>query len=289
MALRKRKQPLDISIIGAGTLATALAAALRRSGYRIAEIVSRDNAQSLSRARKLAKRVGARATYMREARFTGKIVWICVPDDAIAGLAGQLAGRAKWQKKLVVHSSGALGSDVLAPLRKAGALTASAHPLMTFVSISKPELEGVPFALEGDSRALVTIGTTVRSIGGKPFRIAPELKPAYHLFGFFCSPALVALLAAAQRVGELAGFARRRRSRQLMEPIVRQTIDNFFRSTPQQAFSGPLRRGDIATLRKHLDVLRKQPELLAIYKSLAGISLKQLPVTNADALRNLLS
>ena len=289
MAVRKRKQPLDISIIGAGTLATALAAALWRSGYRIAEIVSRDNAQSLSRARKLAKRVGARATYMREARFTGKIVWICVPDDAIAGLAGQLAGRAKWQKKLVVHSSGALGSDVLAPLRKAGALTASAHPLMTFVSISKPELEGVPFALEGDSRALVTIGTTVRSIGGKPFRIAPELKPAYHLFGFFCSPALVALLAAAQRVGELAGFARRRRSRQLMEPIVRQTIDNFFRSTPQQAFSGPLRRGDIATLRKHLDVLRKQPELLAIYKSLAGISLKQLPVTNADALRNLLS
>jgi len=289
MAVRKRKQPLDISIIGAGTLATALAAALRRSGYRIAEIVSRDNAQSLSRARKLAKRVGARATYMREARFTGKIVWICVPDDAIAGLAGQLAGRAKWQKKLVVHSSGALGSDVLAPLRKAGALTASAHPLMTFVSISKPELEGVPFALEGDSRALVRIGTTVRSIGGKPFRIAPELKPAYHLFGFFCSPALVALLAAAQRVGELAGFARRRRSRELMEPIVRQTIDNFFRSTPQQAFSGPLRRGDIATLRKHLDVLRKQPELLAIYKSLAGISLKQLPVTNADALRNLLS
>jgi len=115
------------------------------------------------------------------------------------------------------------------------------------------------------------------------------MKPAYHLFGFFCSPALIALLAAAQQVGELAGFARRRRSRELMEPIVRQTIDNFFLSTPQQAFSGPLRRGDIATLRKHLDVLRKQPELLAIYKSLAGISLKQLPVTNADALRNLLS
>lgn len=288
MAVRKRNQPLDIAIIGAGTLATALAASLRRSGYRITEIVSRDNAQSLSRARKLAKRVGARATYMREAQFTARVVWTCIPDDAIVGLAIQLAGRRNWQKKLVLHSSGALGTDVLAPIRQAGALTASAHPLMTFVSISKPELKGVPFALEGDSRALVTIGAIVRSIGGKPFRIAPEMKPVYHLFGFFCSPALVALLAAAQELAELAGFARRRRSRELMEPIVRQTINNFFLSTPQQAFSGPLRRGDIATLRKHLDELAKHPKLLAVYKSLADVALKQLPVANADALKNLI-
>ena len=73
-----------------------------------------------------------------------------------------------------------------------------------------------------------------------------------------------------------------------MEPIVRQTIDNFFLSTPQQAFSGPLRRGDIATLRKHLDVLARRPELLAVYKSLADIAVKQLPVANADALKNLI-
>ena len=288
MARRKKKQAPDIAIVGAGTLATALAPALRRGGYRITEIVSRDSAPSLSRARKLAKRVGAHATYMREAQFAAKVVWTCVPDDTIAGLATQLAARTNWQKKLVLHSSGALGSEILGPLKQAGALTASAHPLMTFVSISKPELRGVPFALEGDPRALVTIGAVVRSLGGKPFRIAPEMKPAYHLFGFFCSPALVALLAAAQQVGEVAGFAQRRRSRDLMGPIVRQTIDNFFRATPQQAFSGPLRRGDIATLRKHLDVLAKQPELLAVYKSLADIALKQLPVANADALKNLI-
>ena len=288
MTDRKRKQPLDIAIVGAGTLATALAPALRRSGYRISEIVSRDSAPSLARARKLAKRVAARATYMREAQFAAKVIWTCVPDDAIAGLATQLAARTNWQKKLVLHSSGALGSEILDPLKQAGALTASAHPLMTFVSISKPGLKGVPFALEGDPRALVTIGAIVRSIGGKPFRIAPEMKPAYHLFGFFCSPALVALLAAAQQVGELAGFAQRGRSGELMGPIVRQTIDNFFRATPQQAFSGPLRRGDVVTLRKHLDVLKKHPELLAIYKSLAGIALKELPVANAEALRNLI-
>lgn len=289
MTLRKRKQPLDIAIIGAGTLASALGTALQRSGYRITEIVSRDTAQSLSRARKLAKRVRARAVCLREAELAAKIIWICVPDDAISGLAGRLARRTDWQAKIAIHSSGALGSHVLAPLKRAGALTASAHPLMTFVRISKPELNGVPFALEGNPRALVAIRTIVRSIGGKPFPIAPEMKPAYHLFGFFSSPAVVALLTVAQRVGELAGFARRHKSHELMEPIVRQTIENFFRGTPQQAFSGPLRRGDIATLRKHLVVLNKQPELLAIYKSLAGIALKQLPVTNADALRNLLS
>jgi predicted short-subunit dehydrogenase-like oxidoreductase (DUF2520 family) len=176
---------------------------------------------------------------------------------------------------------------VLARLGDVGASVASAHPLMTFVSISKSELHGVPFAVEGDSKALAIISAVIKSIGGKPFRIGVEEKPAYHLFGFFSSPALVALIAAAQQVGELAGFDRRK-SRKLLEPIVRQTIDNLFRSNPQQAFSGPLRRGDIATLRKHLDVLQGRPDLLTLYKSLSNIALTQLPVTNVDALKKLI-
>ena len=287
MTPSKSKRSIDTTIIGAGTLATALAVALRRSGHRVVEIVSRNNAQSLSRARKLAKRVGARVITFRDAQFATRATWICVPDDAIFDVARQIATRGDWTRKIAIHSSGALGSEALAPLKTAGASIASAHPLMTFVRSSKPELDGVPFALEGDHKALVTVGGIVRSLGGKPFRIPAELKPAYHLFGFFSSPALVALIAAAQRVGELAGFDRRK-SRQLMGPIVRQTIDNCLVSTPQHAFSGPLRRGDIATLRKHLEVLKGQPKLLTLYRSLASIALQYLPVTNADALKKLI-
>ena len=284
---RSRKQSVDATIIGAGTLATALAIALHRSGHRVAEIVSRNNAQSLSNARKLATRVGARAITLGDAQFVTRTTWICVPDDVISEVASQIAGR-QWKRKIAIHCSGALGSDMLSPLQEAGASVASAHPLMTFVRNSKTELSGVPFALEGDPTALVLVGAIVRSVGGKPFRIPVELKPAYHLFGFFSSPALAVLIAAAQQIGRLAGFDPRK-SRQLMGPIVRQTIENCLVSTPQQAFSGPLRRGDLATLRKHLNVLKDEPQLLSLYKSLTSIALEHLPVANKDALKKLLS
>ena len=284
----QKKKSLDIAMIGAGTLATALAAALHHRGYRITEIVSRDNPQSRGRAGTLAKRVGARAVTFREAEFVARITWICVPDDAISSVAEQLTATEGWRRKIAVHSSGALGSEVLNPVKTLGAAIASAHPLMTFVSSSQGSLTGVPFAMEGDAKALSIVGAVVRSLGGKPFRIAAESKAAYHLFGFFSSPALAALIASAQQAGKLAGLTERR-ARELMEPIVRQTIDNCFRTDPGRAFSGPLRRGDLATIRKHLDVLKQSPELLQAYKALAQISLKHLPIGNLEELKNLLA
>jgi len=287
MTAAKRNRSIDTTIIGAGTLATALAIAFRRSGHRVAAIVSRDNAQSISRARKLAKRVGAHVITLRDAQFATTTTWICVPDDAISEVASRIAVGRDWKRKIAIHCSGALGCDALAPLREVGASVASAHPLMTFVYGSNPELNGVPFGLEGDRDGLVAASAIIRTLGGKPFRVPTELKPVYHLFGFFSSPALVALIAAAQQVGKLAGFDGRK-SRQLMGPIVRQTIENCLLGTPQEAFSGPLRRGDIATLRKHLDVLKEQPELLTLYKSLTSIAVQDLPVANADALKKLI-
>jgi predicted short-subunit dehydrogenase-like oxidoreductase (DUF2520 family) len=73
-----------------------------------------------------------------------------------------------------------------------------------------------------------------------------------------------------------------------MEPIVRQTIDNCFNSSPQEAFSGPLRRGDLETVRKHLRVLQQQPELVDLYRTLARIAIKQLPVAKVNEVKNLL-
>jgi predicted short-subunit dehydrogenase-like oxidoreductase (DUF2520 family) len=282
---RRKKSP-DITIIGAGTLATALAVALYRGGYGIREIVSRDNPQSLRRARSLAKRVGARVATIKHPEFAANITWLCVPDDAIAKVAEQIAGVTDWKGKIVVHSSGALASGVLDVVRRRGAQVASAHPLMTFVSASAAELHGVPFAMEGDAKALRALDGIVRALGGKPFRIAAEYKPAYHCFGFFSSPALVALIAAAQQVGKLAGLSENQ-ARKLMEKIVRQTIDNCFRSDPSAAFSGPIKRGDVDTVRKHLEVLKETPELLQLYRSLGEIALKRLPNANSEKLKAL--
>lgn len=281
-----KRQSTGISIVGAGTLATALATALDRQGFPISEIISRDNLRSFRRARSLAKSAKGRASKITNARFEAALTWICVPDDAISDVAEQIAGR-DWKGKIVVHSSGALVSDVLHPLAQRGAQVASAHPLMTFVNSGVTDLRGVPFAMEGDAKALAVVGAVVRKLGGKPFRISPEHKPAYHAFGFFCSPAIVALIAAAQQVARLAGLSERR-ARELMEPIVRQTIENCFQTTPGKAFSGPLRRGDAATIRKHIEVLRQEPELLELYRALSRIALRELPVGKPDELKKLI-
>ena len=287
MRLSQRSRLPDVAIVGAGTLATAFALALRKQNFRITEIISREGAASLRRAQALAARIGAREVPMSGAGLAAKIVWICVPDDAISEVSGQLARRADWKGKIVLHSSGALGSSVLRPLKRAGASTGSAHPLMTFVSASVADLKGVPFALEGDRKALAAVNAIVRRLGGEPFRIKADSKAAYHAFGFFSSPAIVALIAAAQEVGRLAGLSERKALR-LMQPIVRKTLENCFKATPQMAFSGPLRRGDVATIRKHLDVLKNQPELLDIYRTLARIAFTKLPVHNSNAIRRLI-
>lgn len=284
----KRKHRREISIIGPGTLGSALALSLSQNGFRIGEIVSRSDAQSLRQARSLAKQAGATAVSQISRNSPAEVVWICVPDDLIETVAGEISARTDWSGKMVLHSSGALGSDVLLPLKKAGALIASAHPLMSFVRGAKPDFSGVPFALEGDSKATTLLGAIVRSLGAKPFRIERQLKAAYHAFGFFSSPLLVALIASAQRVAGLAGL-NEKQALELMEPIIRRTIDNCFRQGPCEAFSGPLRRGDVETVRKHLRVLSQRPELLAVYRALSEIALRELPVANASHVRKLLN
>lgn len=288
MPARSKSQKYEIAIIGAGTLASALARALHSKEYRVSEIVSRSNPQSLRRARILANRIQSSATTIQAAEMSADIVWICVPDDAIAALAEQMTDERDWRGKIVVHSSGALSSDTLEPLRRKGAEVASAHPLMTFVSSSQPKLKGVPFALEGTAKALTAVETIISDFEAHAFRIARTEKAAYHAFGFFSSPGIVALIAAAIDVGKLAGLEGKR-VRALMEPIVRQTIDNCFRTSPQQAFSGPVRRGDVETIRKHLKVLDEHPDLLDLYGSLVRIALRDLPSANADSLQRLVN
>ena len=219
--------------------------------------------------------------------MSADIVWICVPDDAIAAIAEQMADERDWRSKIVVHSSGALSSDTLEPLRRKGAEVASAHPLMTFVSSSQPKLKGVPFALEGTAKALTAVETIISDFEAQAFRIARTEKAAYHAFGFFSSPAIVALIAAAMDVGKLAGLDGKR-ARALMEPIVHQTIDNCFRTSPQQAFSGPVRRGDVETIRKHLEVLRLQPDSLEVYRALVKIALRNLPSAKTEQIEGLI-
>jgi predicted short-subunit dehydrogenase-like oxidoreductase (DUF2520 family) len=214
------------------------------------------------------------------------IVWLCVPDAAIAGVARRLA-RQDLAGRIVVHSSGALSSEILAPARQAGAAIASVHPMMSFATRRPVPLDGVPFAVEAEAGARRIINALVRRIGGRPFSVTAEHKALYHTLGVLASPLLVSHLVAAQEAAVQAGFTRRK-AQELIEPIVRATVNNFFARGAARSFSGPFARGDAETIRLHLQALQPHPMVAGVYRSLALYALDALPAPGKRRLRRLL-
>jgi predicted short-subunit dehydrogenase-like oxidoreductase (DUF2520 family) len=280
-----------ITIVGAGNLACALAVALHGAGYGIDQIVWHGSAASLSlslqRARRLAREVGASDVSAVRAQIRAEIVWFCVPDAAIAGAAASLARAADWSGKVALHSSGALTSDELVVLEKLGAAVASVHPLMTFVRGSRAPLAGVPCAVEGNQKAVRAARAIVRDLRGRAFSIRKGQKQLYHAWGMFASPLLTALLAAGERVALAAGISRKH-ARERMLPILGQTLDNYARLGAPGSFSGPIARGDVATVGKHLKVLRKVSGAREVYVALARAALHDLPAKNRAGLEKML-
>ena len=275
-----------IAIVGAGNLGTALAVALHRAGYVIDAIVTRKVSKSRASARKLAKQVNARLLFALE-ELKGQVVWFCVPDAEIARAAASVSTKFQAKGKIALHSSGALGSDELDALRDRGAAVASVHPLMTFVRGSRPPFAGVPFAIEGDRKAVQVARQIVLDLGGNPYSIRKKDKAAYHAWGAFTSPLLTALLATGEGVAMMAGVDRKS-ARKRMMPILLQTLANYASFGPAGAFSGPIVRGDVDTVKRHLGTLRKLPRALDVYLALAGSALKSLPTKSTNELKEAL-
>lgn len=254
-----------VLIVGAGRLGSALARRFSEAGYRVSK-ARRDSPLKQPRA---------------------AIVWFCVPDAEITSVA-KAYSRFDWRRKYAFHSSGALTSDTLAPLGRAGAAVASVHPLMTFVRGSVPGLRGVPFAIEGDRRAVSAAREIVQDLGGIAMKIANKNKIAYHAFATMICPLLVSLLATSEKTAALAGMSPANARRRMM-PIILQTIRNYARLGPAGAFSGPIVRGDVQTIGAHLRTLRSAPAVAKnVYVALAQAALEFLPNQNRQAISRLL-
>ena len=186
---------------------------------------------------------------------------IAAPDTAIPQLAQELAhiSPLEWKGKAVLHTSGALASDVLSPLRGLGASVGSIHPLQSFSGIGVPPLEGRVFAIEGDSAALKLARQMIRALGGHILQMPASGKAAYHAAAAMAAGQVLAIMEAATTVMMSLGIKRRDAVRALL-PLTRQVLDNFERLGPRAAWTGPLARGDFAVIAAHLEALRKNPE-----------------------------
>jgi predicted short-subunit dehydrogenase-like oxidoreductase (DUF2520 family) len=273
-----------IAIVGPGRLGSALALELTRAGYRITAIIPGNSSSSRRKARELAKQVHARWS---AATLEADLIWFCVPDREIARAARQLAKAMDWKGKIAFHSSGALASDELKVLRGRGAALAAVHPLMTFVQGSVPLLNSVPFGLEGDPKALLLARKIVHELGAETFSVPKNKKSVYHAWSAFISPLLIAFLVTGEKVARTAGLSAAEARRKML-PIVRQTLANYVKLGPAEAFSGPIVRGDARVVGQHLKELKKISGAEEVYRALARAALRYLPVENRKELERLL-
>jgi predicted short-subunit dehydrogenase-like oxidoreductase (DUF2520 family) len=287
VAARSKTRRLTITLIGAGSLARALGPALHAAGYRIEAVAFRETAESRKRAAALATRLKAKAVLLEQALPATDIIWLCHTDDALQETASRLATKPGWRGKTVFHSSGALTSEVLAPLRRAGAHVASLHPMMTFVPGTTPRMQAVPFAVEGERQAVAVARQIVKDLGAELFEIRKKAKVLYHALGSFSSPLVVATLVTAERVGRAAGLTLSQ-ARKIMGPILQQTLRNYLERSAAEAFSGPIKRGDLETVRRHLAELKRVPEAAEVYRALVRSAARDLPTVRKKSLLRLL-
>ncbi|MFS8086202.1 MAG: Rossmann-like and DUF2520 domain-containing protein [Acidobacteriota bacterium] len=285
-----KKPTHSVSIIGAGRMGTALGLALKAAGYQIEIVVT----QRPARASRAARAVGAGTPGLSARQLSrlspsqmdrlsnSSLILIATPDDAIAMVAGQLAEIFKSMEKprtgsrIAIHTSGALSSEALQPLKSAGFATASMHPL---ISISEPlsdtrAFEGAFFTLEGDPGALRLAKSMVLDFGGHSLIIQARHKSLYHAAAVMASPHMVALFDIAVEMLGRCGVPSRR-ARQMLLPLMESTLRNLSTQEPARALTGTFKRGDVSTVRRHLAAIRSEglSEALAAYRLLGKRSI----------------
>jgi predicted short-subunit dehydrogenase-like oxidoreductase (DUF2520 family) len=235
--------------------------------------------------------IGGGAPYAKLTRqvLAADIILLATPDDLISGVAAELAqiGGEEWRGKIALHTSGALDRTVLSKLKRCGAATGSLHPMQTFSGRSTPRLEGIIFGVEGEGGARGAARQIARALGGVPVVIEGRRKPEYHAAGAFVASLGLGVVEAATRILMELGFTRRHAARALL-PLARQMLDNFERLGPRVSWTGPLSRGDYATVEKHLRALQRYPrEFQEAYTALARLAGRVLPANPVPTLRRL--
>jgi predicted short-subunit dehydrogenase-like oxidoreductase (DUF2520 family) len=273
-----RKQ--RIAIVGLGRLGACLARALL--GARLGPLAVA-SARAAS-ARRLAAELGdairpvARLSALSE---QADLVFVAVPDARIAEVCDALSlgeGRA------VVHVSGALDAAVLESARVRGAQVGVFHPLQAFpLGAARSRFVGIHVGVEGDAELELRLSKLARRLGATPFSLRGVDRAAYHAAAVFASNYVVALHGAAARAWQRAGLPASA-ARSALLPLTRGAVDAIAEHELPAALTGPLQRGDLATLERHLAALSADEPTAQLYRALA-CELLRLPLALDAATR----
>jgi predicted short-subunit dehydrogenase-like oxidoreductase (DUF2520 family) len=263
-----------LNIIGPGRVGRTLGALLQRAGLcAVQDVLSAEIATAESAVAFIG--AGRAVRVLRDMRAAD--LWLLTPPDAaIAGTATALAATGRVRRgDVVFHCSGSLPSTVLAPLAAAGALVASLHPLKSFAdpAAAVQSFSGTYCAAEGDAGALQRLTPLFERLGARITVIDPAGKTLYHAASVLVCNDLTALMEAGLRAYEKAGIERGT-AQIMMEPLVRETLDNVFTLGTTRALTGPVARGDAGVLARQLAALTAlDPRMGDAYRALNHIAL----------------
>jgi predicted short-subunit dehydrogenase-like oxidoreductase (DUF2520 family) len=266
---------LNIGFIGAGTTGTALASRLDQQGFNIHAVYSR----SPSSSKRLASRVENCNVYLsaQEVSDNAQLVFITTPDDVIA----HIADTVKWHdRQYIVHCSGVHSIDTMAAAKKYGASTGCFHPLQTFADIEQAfnNLPGSTFALEAEEPLLTILKEMAIALRGEWVILKPGDKALYHTAAVFACNYLVTLVKLATDLWNNFGIPQDQSIRALL-PLLRGTLQNIQNIGLPNCLTGPIARGDLGTISKHLSTLEKENK--SILQSYKLLGLNTIPIALA--------
>ncbi len=265
---------IHIGIVGSGRVGSSVGILLSRKGHKI---VLCDH--TFEKARKTARRArGALAVKdVREAVREADMVFLATQDDRIAAADAEIACCGALRPGTVVaHCSGAHASSLLSECKLLGCFVGSMHPLQSVANTSSgiQNLPGSYFCVEGDSPAVELLSRLVAEMEGRLLTIPTASKPLYHAVAAMACNYFVGLVGAALDAAERIPVARDEALRALL-PLIQGTVGNLATQGMPNALTGPIARGDVHTVRQHMNILdRLCPEVLELYRVMGFQTLK---------------
>lgn len=263
-----------LNIIGCGRAGRTLGRLWQeQSVFRISDVLNR----SIQSAEDAVTFMGAGRAILRTGQMARADVYLIgTPDDRLGTACGDLVDSGLLSAgSTVFHLSGATRSAVLRRVRERGALAASVHPVKSFADpeVSCRTFEGTHCGAEGDPDAVEALSSAFEAIGARIFRIDQEHKEIYHAASVFSCNYLTALLEVGIQAYMKAGIPRDT-AFEIVEPIVRETIDNLMELDTAKALTGPIARGDHGTVSRQIAALDAwDPEICALYRRLGAVAL----------------
>jgi len=258
----------SFAIVGCGKVGKALGKHLQSAGYSLIGI----STQSMDSAEKAAHITGTDNFTSRswEITQTADIVFITTPDSVIEDVCTQISQKKGFKKDAtVLHCSGAHPSTILSSARQSGAVIGSMHPLQSFSADSSGNsFQGIIISIEGDEKA-VTIATQIANdLGSNCLTIKTDNKVLYHAAAVVACNYLVALQDAAFKLMKKAGISEKDVFA-VLSPLIFGTLSNIEKSGTIKSLTGPIARGDIETITRHIKGIKKEaPEILNMYNTL---------------------